>query len=124
MINFDVVSDIPTTNKTIFLLADLDVKIENGVIVNDEKIKKAMPTINYLVKTGARIVIATHLGYPASEYDPRFSTKPIAEYLDKRLPCEVRFSSTCIGEESKRDIFRTEYGDIIVLENLLFYKEE
>jgi len=125
MINFDVVNDIPTTNKTIFLLTDLNVPLdENGKIIDDEKIKKAMPTINYLVKTGARVVIATHLGYPASEIDLRFSTRPIADYLNKRMHCNVNFTKDCIGEQSKRDIFRTEYGDIIVLENLLFYKEE
>ena len=125
MINFDVVNDIPTTNKTVFLLADLDVPLdEYGKIANDEKIQNAMKTINYLVKTGARVVIATHLGHPASEVDTRFSTKVIAKYLDKRMNCEVNFTPDCIGEQAKGDIFRTEYGDIIVLENLLFHKEE
>ena len=125
MVNFDIVSDIPTTNKTVFLLTDLDVPIDDfGKITNDEKIQRAMPTINYLVKTGARVVIATHLGSPIKEFDKKYSTKPIADYLNKRLHCEVNFCHTCIGEQSKRDIFRTEYGDVIVLENLLFYDEE
>ena len=125
MINFDIVDDIPTTNKTIFLLTDLDVPLnENGAIIDDTKIKKAMPTIKYLVKTGARVVIATHLGYPASEVDYRFSTKVLAKYLNRELKCEVRFSNDCVGDNCKREIFRTSYGDVIVLENLLFHKEE
>lgn len=125
MVNFDLVNDTPTTNKTVFLLTDLDVPIdENGRIIDDKKIQQAMQTINYLVKTGARVVIATHLGLPASSFDVRFSTKPIAEYLNKRMHCNVNFTPNCIGEQVKRDIFRTEYGDIIVLENLLFHKEE
>ena len=125
MINFDVVNDVPTTNKTVFLLTDLDVPIDDfGRIISDEKIQRAMPTINYLVKTGARVVIATHLGYPVNELETRLSTKPIANYLDKRLHCDVNFCPTCIGEQAKRDIFRTGYGDVIVLENLLFYQGE
>ena len=125
MISFDIINDTPTTNKTIFLLTDLDVPMdEYGKILNDEKIQIAMPTIKYLIKTGARIVIATHIGNPTHAADTRFSAKPIAKYLDKRLFCEVNFCPVCIGQQAKHDIFRTEYGNIIVLENLLFYKEE
>ena len=125
MINFDVVNDIATTNKTIFLLTDLDVPLdEKGVILNDTKIRLAMPTINYLIKTGARVVIATHLGHPAKRFDARFSTRPIAKYLNDRLHCDVSFCDECIGEKSRKAIFKTEYGDAIVLENLLFHREE
>ena len=125
MVNFDVVNDIATTNKTIFLLTDLDVPIdEKGVITNDKKIRLAMPTISYLIKTGARVVIATHLGRPAKRFDARFSTRPIAKYLNDRLPCDVSFCDESIGEKTRRAIFRTAYGDAIVLENLLFHREE
>ncbi len=124
MTNFDIVSDIPTTDKTVFLLTDLDVPIKDGRIIDDAKIRYAMKTIEYLVKTGARVVIATHLGHPASEYDERFSTRIIAEYIDKRMHCDVHFSKECVGEQSRRNIFKTRYGDIVVLENLLFHKEE
>ena len=125
MINFDIINDIPTTNKTVFLLADLDVQIdEYGKIVDDRKIQVAMPTIKYLVKTGARVVIATHLGRPSDLFDAHLSTRPIAKYLDKRLHCDVNFCSTCIGERSKQEIFRTGYGDVIVLENLFSHREE
>ena len=125
MVNFDVVNDIATTNKTIFLLTDLDVPIdEKGVITNDKKIRLAMPTISYLIKTGARVVIATHLGRPAKRFDARFSTRPIAKYLNDRLPCDVSFCDESIGEKTRRAIFRAAYGDAIVLENLLFHCEE
>ena len=125
MLNFDIVNDVPTTNKTILLLTDLDVPIDNNSnILNDKKIIRAMTTINYLVKTGARVVIATHLGNPINESDVRFSTRPIAKYLDQRLCCEVKFCKTCIGDQSRQEIFHSEYGDIVVLENLLFYEGE
>jgi len=125
MINFDVVDDIPTTNKTVLLLSDLNVPLnEENKIIDDKKIQQAMPTINYLVRTGARVVIATHLGNPISEVDLRFSTKPIAQYLDKRLRCDVKFCPTCVGEKAKKEIFSSEYGDVIVLENLLFDQRE
>ena len=125
MVNFDVVNDIATTNKTVFLLADLDVPIdEKGIITNDKKIRLAMPTISYLIKTGARVVIATHLGRPAKRFDVRFSTRPIAKYLNDRLPCDVFFCDESIGEKTRKAIFKTSYGDAIVLENLLFHREE
>lgn len=125
MLNFDTINEIPTTNKTVMLLTDLDITTDDsGNIVNDEKIRNAMQTINYLVKTGARVVIATHLGKPINETDIRFSTEPIAKYLDQRLNCEVKFCKTCIGNQSRQEIFHSEYGDVIVLENLLFYEGE
>ena len=122
---FDVVNDIPTTNKTIFLRCDLDVPLtENGGIADDRKLKEAMKTINYLVKTGARVVIATHIGNPKGEKDEKFSTRVIAQYLDRHLRCDVFFCEYCIGEIAKRTIFRASYGDVVVLENLRFHKEE
>ena len=125
MLNFDIINEIPTTSKTVMLLTDLDITIDdNGSITNDEKIRRAMPTINYLVKTGARVVIATHLGQPENETNMRFSTEPIAKYLDQRLGCEVKFCKTCIGDHSRQEIFHSEYGDVIVLENLLFHEGE
>ena len=125
MLNFDIINDIPTTNKTVMLLTDLDGAInDDGSVLNDEKIRRVMLTINYLVKTGARVVIATHLGKPINETDIRFSTKPIVNFLDQRLNCKVNFCKTCIGDQSRQEIFHSEYGDVIVLENLLFYEGE
>ena len=123
--DFDVINDIPTTNKTILLLTDLNVPLDEQMeIVDDQKIKQAMLTINYLVKTGARVVIATHLGNPINNMDFKFSTKPIAKYLDKRLRCNVKFCQTCVGDQSRKEIFHSNYGDVIVLENLLFEQKE
>ena len=122
---FDVVNDTPTTNKTIFLRCDLDVPLnENGAIIDDRKIKDALPTLNYLVKTGARVVIGTHLGNPKGEKNEKLSTRVLAEYLDRHLRCDVFFCDDCIGEDTKRTIFRASYGDVVMLENLRFYKEE
>lgn len=124
MVNFDVVNDIVITSKTIFLRCDLNVPIENGVILDDTKIVREMPMINYLVKNGARVVLGTHLGTPNGNIDEKFSTKIIADYLERRMRCKVHFSEECVGEQAKKVIFRASYGEIIVLENLAFHREE
>ena len=125
MRNFDLINDTPTTNKTVFLRCDLDVPLDDsGFILDDSKIVLAMKTINYLVKTGARVVIATHLGNPKGQRNEKLSTKVIAEYLHKHLRCNVKFCNDCVGEPVKKEIFRVSYGDVVVLENLRFHSEE
>ena len=125
MVGFDLITDIPTTNKTILLRCDFNVPLtDDGKIANDEKIVASLPTIKYLVKTGARVVIATHIGNPHGKFDQKLSTRVIYEYLNTHMMCDVYFCNDCIGEATKREIFRASYGDIVVLENLKFHIEE
>jgi phosphoglycerate kinase len=83
-----------------------------------------MNTINYLLKTGAKVVIGTHIGRPNGKYDASLSTRIIADYLEKRVRGDVFFSEDCIGDVAKSIIRKADYGDIVVLENLRFHKEE
>lgn len=123
-LGYDVVDDVVTTNKTVFVRCDFNVPIKDGVITDDSRIKASLDTINYLIKTGARVVIGTHLGRPSGQYDSKLSTEIIARYLDRKLRCNVYFSDKCVGEEAQRMIFRASYGEVVVLENLRFHKEE
>ena len=125
MFGFDIINDTPTTNKTIFLRCDFNVPLdENGNIIDDGKIKLSLPTIKYLVKTGARVVIGTHIGNPKGTFNEKLSTKVIYKYLQRVLRCQVHFCNDCIGDDTKREIFRASYGDVVVLENLRFHPEE
>lgn len=125
MFGFDVVDEIPTTNKTIFLRCDFNISLsENGEIIDDSKIKLSLPTIKYLIKTGARVVIGTHIGNPKGTFNEKLSTIVVYKYLQQVLRCNVHFCHDCIGDDVKRDIFRSSYGDVVVLENLKFHPEE
>ena len=125
MFGFDIINDTPTTNKTIFVRCDFNVPLdENGEIIDDSKIQLSLPTIKYLIKTGARVVIGTHIGNPKGVFNEKLSTKVIYKYLQRVLRCNVYFCNDCVGEEAKREIFRASYGDVVVLENLRFHLEE
>jgi phosphoglycerate kinase len=108
-LGFEVVSDVVTTDKVVFLRADFNVPISGGVISDDSRILASMDTINYLISSGAKVLIGTHLGRPKGRFVEEFSTKIIAEYLARKLRCDVFFVPDCKGE---------------VLENLRFYAEE
>ena len=78
------IKDIPVLkNKTVFLTVDFNISLHNGKIANDTRIREALPTINYLLKKGTRLVIASHLGRPKG-YDLHYSLKPVADHLDRK----------------------------------------
>lgn len=110
--------------KKVFLRVDFNVPIKNGVITDDTRIKATIPTINYLISQGARLIIASHLGRPEGKPSPEFSLKPVAERLSEILKKEVKFASDCIGDEVKKMIDSLKDGEILVLENLRFHPEE
>jgi phosphoglycerate kinase len=118
---FDIVNDVVTTNKTVFLRCDFNVPIRNNQILDDSRILASLETINYLIKTGAKVVIGTHIGRPKNN-DQSLSTKIIANYLDKKLRAQCYYVDDCI--KGRNDIFKADYGDIVILENLRFYKQE
>ena len=121
---FEIIDDTPTTDKTVFLRCDLDVKLDkNGKIADDTKILKVIPTLHYLLKTNARVVLATHIGEPKGKVVPSLSTKVLAEYFDRYLRCDVFHANDCVGDEVKHTIFKASYGDLVVLENLKFHPD-
>ncbi|WP_343125000.1 phosphoglycerate kinase [Desulfurobacterium atlanticum] len=107
----------------VFVRVDFNVPLENGVIMNDKRIRAALPTINYLIDHGAKIILCSHLDRPKGR-DKRFSLKPVAERLSRLLEKDVFFVPDCIGEEVKSAIENLKEGEVALLENVRFYPEE
>ncbi len=114
--NLRIIDDISDlSNKYVLLRDDFNVQIENGKIVDTFRIEQSMPTINKLRAAGARVVICAHLGRPKNGYDSKLSLQPVADYL------KVPFVDDCL----KRDFLANmKNGDVVLLENLRFYKGE
>lgn len=110
--------------KVVLLRTDFNVPLdEGGKILDATRIKNELPTIRYLTSKGARVVILSHLGRP-NGYDIHKSLWPVSLYLAKKLSCSVSFSSVVLGEETKERIKMLKDGNVLLLENVRFYKQE
>jgi 3-phosphoglycerate kinase len=122
------VADIPDKDlkgKKVFVRCDFNVPLdENQNITSDKRIKAAMPTIEYLIKKGARLILASHLGRPKGEVKKELSLVPVQKRLSELLNKAVKMAPDCIGEEVKKMISELKDGDILLLENLRFHKAE
>jgi phosphoglycerate kinase len=111
-------------NKRILVRVDFNVKIDNGTVGEDYRIRMTIPTIEYLTKRGARVLLCSHLGRP-SVPTQRFSLAPVASRLSEILAgSKVRFVGDCIGDKVQNFTSEGQAGDVLLLENLRFYKEE
>lgn len=112
--------------KRVFLRADFNVPIEMGKIKDDYRIIAGLSTIRFLLRYKCKIIIAAHLGRPLQNKKNKkyYSTKPIAIRLGRLLDRKVKFIDDCIGAKVEKEISKMKEGDILVLENLRFYKEE
>ncbi len=123
--NKKTVYDINVSGKTVFLRVDYNVpQDKNGHILEDRRIRTTVPTIRYLQEHGAAIVIGAHLGRPKGEIRPELSLKPCAERLGELLGQKVIFAPDCIGEETNELKKNLKAGEVLLLENLRFYKGE
>lgn len=119
------IKDIDIKGKRVLLRADYNVPLDDaGNITNDYRIKKSIPTIQYLLDKGCSVVICSHLGRPDGKADKAFSLSPIVRRLDKLLGRHVFFSKDCVGLEVEKAAKELETGQILVLENLRFHAEE
>ncbi len=122
---FNKIKDLEVSNKVVFLRADMNVSIKNGVIIDDTRIKATIPTIEYLVNNGAKVVLTSHLGSPKGVIKEELSLKIVLERLKQLMPnIKFNFSNDCIGNQTKEDIKNTNFGEVILLENLRFHAEE
>lgn len=113
-------------NKKILIRVDFNVKVVDGIVSEDYRIRSAMSTIEYLVKRGAKIILISHLDRPKGR-DMNYSLLPVSKKLSEILSpfkIPVYFSSDCMGEETLRKINRLSNGEVLLLENLRFYPEE
>ena len=122
-----VISDLEDSkfkNKRVFVRVDFNVKIENGSVGEDYRIRMTIPTIEYLIKRGAKVLLASHLGRPDAPA-PQYSLAPVTNRLSEILArSKVRFVEDCIGDKVENVTSDMQPGDVLLLENLRFYKEE
>jgi 3-phosphoglycerate kinase len=119
------VSDIDVKGKKVLMRCDFNVPLdEHQNITNDGRITKALPTIKHVLDGGASLILMSHLGRPKGEPDPKFSLAPVAKRLSELLGKDVMMAPDCIGEEVEAKAAAMQPGDVMLLENLRFHKDE
>jgi phosphoglycerate kinase len=121
ILDFD---DFDYYGKKVLMRVDFNVSVDNGVVGEDYRIRMAIPTIEYLTKRGAKLILMSHLGRPAG-VDKKYSLQPVARWLSEILPVSnVNFANDCVGDEVQKEIERMNKGNVLLLENLRFHKDE
>ena len=115
--------DIQYYGKKVLVRVDFNITINNGAVTEDYRIRSAIPTIEYLIKRGAKVILASHLGRPKFR-DHNNTLAPVAVRLKEILNRNVDFIDDCIGPEVQSKIDKLNYGSILLLENLRYYSEE
>ena len=119
------IEDMALKGKRVFIRVDFNVPVdENLMITDDHRIRSALPTINYCIDEGAKVIVASHLGRPKGKPDPKFSLGLVAKRLQRLLNKEVNFVPDCIGPDVTAAVEKMQNGDVLVLENLRFHAGE
>lgn len=119
------IEDIDVQGKKVLVRVDFNVPLnENGEITDETRIQAALPTIQYLLDNGAKVILMSHLGRPKGEVKPEFSLAPVAKRLGELLDTKVIFAKDCVGKEAQEAVDSMEAGQVVLLENLRFHKEE
>jgi phosphoglycerate kinase len=119
------INDLDLKDKKVFVRVDHNVPLdEQGNITDDARIRATLPTINYLLDEGAKIILASHLGRPGGKVSPEFSLKPVAKRLNRLLNKDVMLARDCVGPEVSKQVDAMQPGDVLLLENLRFHKGE
>ncbi len=120
-----MLTDINMKGKTVLLRADFNVPLDEfGNITDDTRIFEELPTIRYILKQGAKLIICSHLGRPKGEFDQTYSIFPVAQQLIKYLINKVHFAVDVVGPDAIQKAKNLKEGEVLVLENLRFHKEE
>ncbi|MGO8818576.1 MAG: phosphoglycerate kinase [Terriglobia bacterium] len=119
------VRDLDPKGKRIFMRVDFNVPLNDaGEITDDTRIQASLPTIQYIVVRGGRLILASHLGRPKGKVNPKYSLNPAATRRAKLLGKPVAFAADCIGAETEAAALALKDGDVLLLENLRFHPEE
>ncbi len=123
--NKKTVKDIDVHGKKVLVRCDFNVpQDENGNITDNRRIVAALDTINYLIENNAKVILCSHLGRPKGEFKKEFSLQPIAQELSKLLGKEVKLAKDVIGDSAKELVANMKDGDVVLLENVRFHREE
>lgn len=122
--NKKTIRDIDVNGKRVLVRVDYNVPLKDGKITDDYRIKKSLPTIQYLLGKNAKVILCSHLGRPDGQPNSKYSLKPCAARLQKLINRPVQFATDCIGEESKAESQKLKEGEVLLLENLRFYDQE
>ena len=126
MLNKKTIEDIGTgfSGKKVLVRCDFNVPVKDGVITDDKRIVEALPTIKYLMEHGARVILCSHFGRPKGTFNPEFSLSPVAVRLSELLGKKVEMASDVIGEDAHAKAAALKDGDVMLIENVRFHKEE
>ncbi len=120
-----MLTDLDLKGKTVLLRADFNVPLDdNGNIVDDTRIYEELPTIRYILKNGAKLIICSHLGRPKGEFNQKYSMFPVAQHLIRYLLNKIYFAVDVVGPDAMQKAKALKEGEVLVLENLRFHKEE
>ena len=125
-LNKKTIEDIDVKGKRVLARCDFNVPLMDGEITNDKRIVAALPTIKYLMEHGAKVILCSHLGRPKGEYKPEFSRAPVAKKLSEYLGTEVKLAEDpeVVGENAKKLAAELKDGEVMLLENVRYRKEE
>lgn len=126
MLNKKTVDDLKVTGKRVLVRCDFNVPLKDGVITDENRITAALPTIKKLIDEGARVILCSHMGKPKGEVKPELSLAPVAKRLSELLDKKVVFAKddNVVGENAKAAVAAMQNGDVVLLENTRYRKEE
>jgi phosphoglycerate kinase len=125
MPNFNRLKDCVVTNKNVIVRVDINVPLNDGNIEDDTRIKAVIPTLKYLAENKAKVIVISHFGRPEGKVESSMSIEQLVGRVQELLgSIKVNFVDDCIGDKVKKAVEATNYGEVIMLENLRFYKQE
>lgn len=126
MTNKKSIEDVEVKGKKVLVRCDFNVPLKDGAITDETRIVAALPTIEYLINNGAKVILCSHLGKPKGEPKPELSLAPVAKRLSEKLGKEVVFASDAevVGENAKKAVAQMNDGDVVLLENTRYRAEE
>ena len=123
-LNKKTVEDLDVAGKKVLVRCDFNVPLSDGKITSDKRIVASLPTIKYLIKNGAKVILCSLLGRPKGEFKPEFSLAPVAARLSELLGQEVKMAKDVVGESAQSLAASLKDGEVMLLENVRFHKEE